>query len=135
MQYQGKEVEVLKTNKVFGKSIAEVRILSNGEIIKVEEGKLCPSKNQLTAEGFALKIMAARIKNEIQSQSMFSPHESNVVPLPHQILALEKIMSGPFIRYLVADEVGMGKTIEAGLALKELKLKNLIERTLIIVPV
>lgn len=135
MQYQGKEVEVLRTNKVFGKSIAEVRILSNGEIIKIEEGKLHPSKDKLTSEGFALKTMAARIKNEIQSQSMLSPHESNVVPLPHQILALEKIMSGPFIRYLVADEVGMGKTIEAGLALKELKLKNLIERTLIVVPV
>lgn len=135
MQYQDEEVEVLKTSRVFGKSIAEVRLLSTGEIIKIEQGKLQTSGHKLSSEGFALKTMAARIKNEIQGQSMLSPHESNVVPLPHQILALEKVMSGPFIRYLMADEVGMGKTIEAGLALKELKLKNLVERTLIVVPV
>src|SRR5699024_4308606 len=104
MQYQDEEVEVLKTSRVFGKSIAEVRLLSTGEIIKIEQGKLQTSGHKLSSEGFALKTMAARIKNEIQGQSMLSPHESNVVPLPHQILALEKVMSGPFIRYLMADE-------------------------------
>lgn len=135
MQYQGKEIEVLQTKTVFGKSIAEARILATGKIIKVEKDKLSSSGSNLTSEAFALKTLAPRIKNEIQSQSILSPYESNVVPLPHQILALDKIMSGPFLRYLLADEVGMGKTIEAGLALKELKLKDLIERTLIIVPV
>ena len=53
--------------------------------------------------------------------------------LPHQILALEKIMSGQFLRFLLADEVGMGKTIEAGLVLKELKLRGIVKRTLIVV--
>lgn len=46
---------------------------------------------------------------------MLAPIESNIIPLPHQILALEKVMAGQFHRFLIADEVGMGKTIETGL--------------------
>ena len=42
-------------------------------------------------------------------------------------------MSGQFLRFLIADEVGMGKTIEAGLVLKELKLRGIVNRALIIV--
>ena len=43
-------------------------------------------------------------------------------------------MNGAYCRFLIADEVGMGKTIEAGLVLKELKLRGIVNRTLIIVP-
>ena len=78
--------------------------------------------------------MAARIRNEVHSQKILAPYESNIIPLPHQILALEKIMSGNYLRFLLADEVGMGKTIETGLVLKELKLRGIVKRTLIIVP-
>lgn len=38
------------------------------------------------------------------------------------------------MRYLLADEVGLGKTIEAGLVLRELKLRGLVSRTLVIAP-
>ena len=43
-------------------------------------------------------------------------------------------MNGAYCRFLIADEVGMGKTIEAGLCLKELKLRGIVKRTLIVVP-
>ena len=60
--------------------------------------------------------------------------QSNVIPLPHQIAALKKVLSSSPPRYMLADEVGLGKTIEAGLVLKELKLRGLAKRILIVVP-
>jgi len=60
--------------------------------------------------------------------------ESNVIPLPHQIHALSRAISGDRVRYLLADEVGLGKTIEAGLVIRELKLRGLVRRTLVVAP-
>ena len=60
--------------------------------------------------------------------------ESNVIPLPHQIHALSRAISGDRVRYLLADEVGLGKTIEAGLVMRELKLRGLVRRILVVAP-
>lgn len=43
-------------------------------------------------------------------------------------------MSSDRIRYLLADEVGLGKTIEAGLIMRELKLRGLVRRILVVAP-
>ena len=60
---------------------------------------------------------------------------SKVDPLPHQIEAVYGyILKMPRIRFLMADDTGAGKTIMAGLVVKELKLRNLIKRVLIVVP-
>lgn len=60
---------------------------------------------------------------------------SKVDPLPHQIEAVYgKILKNPRIRFLIADDPGAGKTIMAGLILKELKLRGLVDRILIIAP-
>jgi len=134
MIYQGKEIEILSRKSVFGKQIAEVKILSTGEVKSVPFSELSDEKKVPTDAEIAFKAIAAKIKNEVFKQSMLAPIESTIIPLPHQILALEKVMSGPFLRYLMADEVGMGKTIEMGLVLKELKLRGVVKRTLIIVP-
>lgn len=86
-------------------------------------------------------ITAAKIAHIIEGgiesfgeATLLSPMSSNVIPLPHQIEALTKSLSDDRIRYLLADEVGLGKTIEAGLILKELKLRGLVKRTLIVSP-
>jgi len=60
--------------------------------------------------------------------------ESNVITLPHQIHALSRAISGNRVRYLLADEVGLGKTIEAGLVMRELKLRGLVRRILVVSP-
>jgi superfamily II DNA or RNA helicase len=65
---------------------------------------------------------------------LLAPMESNVIPLPHQIHALERAIARNRVRYLLADEVGLGKTIEAGLVMRELKLRGLVRRTLIVSP-
>ena len=58
-----------------------------------------------------------------------------VDPLPHQLEAVyEHLLKLPSVRFLLADDAGAGKTIMAGLLLRELKLRGLIERVLVVCP-
>ena len=71
--------------------------------------------------------------------SLFDPilamNVSRVDPLPHQIEAVYGyVLKLPRIRFLIADDPGAGKTIMAGLVIKELKLRGLAKRILIVVP-
>jgi superfamily II DNA or RNA helicase len=54
--------------------------------------------------------------------------------LPHQVVLTHRIASASPRRFLVADEVGLGKTIETGLLLRELASRDELSRTLMIVP-
>ncbi|TVR45026.1 MAG: DEAD/DEAH box helicase [Planctomycetota bacterium] len=54
--------------------------------------------------------------------------------LPHQILTAQRVLADPQVRYLLADEVGLGKTIEAGLILQSLLAMNPGLRVLVVVP-
>ena len=57
-----------------------------------------------------------------------------MIPLPHQLHVLERALETRNIRYILADEVGLGKTIEAGMIIKELKARGLITRILVVCP-
>ena len=60
---------------------------------------------------------------------------SRVDPLPHQLEAVyEYFLKLPSVRFLLADDAGAGKTIMAGLLIRELKLRGLVERMLIVCP-
>src|ERR1035437_9313708 len=60
---------------------------------------------------------------------------ARVDPLPHQLEAVyDYFLKLPRIRFLLADDPGAGKTIMAGLLIKELKIRGLIKRTLIVTP-
>ena len=60
---------------------------------------------------------------------------SRVDPLPHQLEAVyEHLLKLPSVRFLLADEAGAGKTIMAGLLVRELKLRGLIEQVLVVCP-
>jgi SNF2 family DNA or RNA helicase len=65
---------------------------------------------------------------------MISPSNFKIEPLPHQLLVLDFVLNQFKPRCLLADEVGLGKTIEAALIMEELKLRNMIKRILIITP-
>ncbi len=60
---------------------------------------------------------------------------SRVDPLPHQLEAVyEYLLKLPRVRFLLADDAGAGKTIMAGLLIRELKLRGLVERALVVCP-
>ncbi|HWP30248.1 MAG TPA: helicase-related protein [Fimbriimonadales bacterium] len=87
------------------------------------------------AEGFFLAMEAHRIRFAYQFDPLFAVNVSQVDPLPHQIEAVyHYLLRNPRIRFLLADDPGAGKTIMAGLLLKELKYRRLVWRTLIVVP-
>ena len=95
----------------------------------------------IEAERIAYVAAAAKVAEVLEGSAsttdghvLLAPMESNVIPLPHQIHALSRAISGDRVRYLLADEVGLGKTIEAGLVMRELKLRGLVRRILVVSP-
>ncbi|WP_201258421.1 DEAD/DEAH box helicase [Sphingopyxis macrogoltabida] len=88
-----------------------------------------PTVNQILHTAAAAKLLDA-----LEDNLLLAPIQSSVVPLPHQLYALNRAMSRDRIRYLFADEVGLGKTIEAGLVLRELKLRGMARRILVVAP-
>lgn len=84
---------------------------------------------------FALFAEAERISSAYQFDPLFAVNCSIVDPLPHQVEAVYKfLLPLPKIRFLLADDTGAGKTIMTGLLLKELLLRDTIERVLIVTP-
>ncbi len=110
---------------------------SEGErVIKVNADQVSPytAANIVTPESIAYLAAAARVAASQQEDVLLAPMGSNVIPLPHQLKALNKAISQSQVRYLLADEVGLGKTIEAGLVMRELKLRGLVRRILVVAP-
>ena len=87
-----------------------------------------------TVDGIAYIVAAARVADALTKDVLLAPIEASIIPLPHQIRAISRAISGDRVRYLLADEVGLGKTIEAGLIMRELKLRGLVQRTLVVAP-
>ncbi|MCD6472213.1 DUF3883 domain-containing protein [Candidatus Aerophobetes bacterium] len=85
------------------------------------------------------KVFLALEATRYRFASLYDPllamNTSKIDPLPHQIEAVYGyVLKLPRIRFLIADDPGAGKTIMAGLIIKELKLRNLIKRVLIVTP-
>jgi SNF2 family DNA or RNA helicase len=84
---------------------------------------------------FRLGIEAHRLGLAYEYDPYFSLSIARVDPLPHQLEAVyDYFLKLPRIRFLLADDPGAGKTIMAGLLLKELKARGLVKRTLIVTP-
>lgn len=63
-----------------------------------------------------------------------APFRAGIEVLAHQLTPLQKALSLPRANLFIADDVGLGKTIEAGLVLQELLLRQRVEFTLIVAP-
>ncbi|MDX2242241.1 MAG: DUF3883 domain-containing protein [Leptolyngbyaceae cyanobacterium bins.302] len=84
---------------------------------------------------FRLGIEALRLGLAYEYDPFFALTIARVDPLPHQLEAVYNyFLKQPRIRFLLADDPGAGKTIMAGLLLKELKVRGLAQRTLIVAP-
>jgi SNF2 family DNA or RNA helicase len=87
------------------------------------------------AERLRLLIESARIRLAYAHDRQFAVSLSGIRTLPHQIEAVyQAMLPQPRLRFLLADDPGAGKTIMAGLLIKELKLREALERILILCP-
>jgi superfamily II DNA or RNA helicase len=109
-------------------------VLNDEQLAKLE---VMPEKEPFDGKpfNFRLGIEALRLKLAYEYDPYFSLSIARVDPLPHQLEAVyEYFIKQPRIRFLLADDPGAGKTIMAGLLIKELKIRGLIKRTLIVAP-
>lgn len=131
----GKSVQVLERLEVWGYVSYRVFDPSTGRVYKVMEDSLSDSSGSNTYDENYLRYVSllSKIKNETAG-GLLTSLASGVIPLPHQLHILNRVMSTNNIRYILADEVGLGKTIEAGMVIKELKARGLVRRTLVVCP-
>ena len=132
----GESVRILDVQTVWGHTVCQVWMPRKGTVERVPAEALAPQETPKigTLDRIAYTVAAARIADALTQDVLLAPLEAGVIPLPHQLHALSRAMSGDRIRYLLADEVGLGKTIEAGLIFRELKLRGLVKRVLVVAP-
>ncbi|MFX1444477.1 MAG: helicase-related protein [Promethearchaeota archaeon] len=109
------------------------------EIKKLEEIKLAkiprPDVNKLGNPDFQkILIQAMRFDLIFGTSSFISLANSRVIPVSYQMVPVLMAMAQEKVRLLIADDVGLGKTIEAGLIIQELLGRRKINRVLYVVP-
>ena len=116
----------------------EEAIISPSEaaaIIGTESRAEKPAPRPADASRLRLLVESARIRLAYAYDRQFAVSLSGIRTLPHQIETVYlKMLPQPRLRFLLADDPGAGKTIMAGLLIKELKLREAIGRCLILVP-
>lgn len=113
------------TELVYRDQEADLEILEAGTLLS------------FTADGerFRLVFEALRIRLAHLFDPMLAVHSSQIIPLPHQITAVyEEMLPRQPLRFLLADDPGSGKTIQAGLLIKELMARGDLRRCLIVAP-
>ncbi len=126
---------IVDRQAIWGETVFRVWLPTKDAVVRARETDLAPlSSLQPTTDEILHTAAAAKLLDALEDNLLLAPIQSSVVPLPHQLHALNRAMTGERIRYLLADEVGLGKTIEAGLILRELKLRGMVRRVLVVAP-
>jgi superfamily II DNA or RNA helicase len=109
------------------------RLIKKSELPEIETEKATPFGAE--PRSVFLSLEAKRYRYASLYDPLLAMNTCKVDPLPHQIEAVYGfVLQLPRIRFLIADDPGAGKTIMAGLIIKELKLRNLVKRVLIVAP-
>lgn len=131
----GAHVQILERIEMWGYTSYKVFNPATGRVYKATEEQLNTSGSTIQYDENYLRYVTllSKIKNETAG-GFLSALASGIIPLPHQLHVLNRAMEINNIRYILADEVGLGKTIEAGMIIKELKSRGLVQRVLVVCP-
>jgi len=132
----GEVGQVVGVEILWGQCTLRLWLPARDATVRVSESAVSAVADRQPPSEHELVFVAAasRIADALATDQLLAPLESNVIPLPHQLHALSRAVTGDRVRFLLADEVGLGKTIEAGLIMRELKLRGLVERVLVVAP-
>jgi superfamily II DNA or RNA helicase len=126
-------VRILECYEMFGQTTCQVWCPMEGTVMTVQEFDLSEAALPSLPE-IRYRALAGRVVHALNQDVLLAPLEGQVQPMPHQFAVLDRVIYGDHARLLLADEVGLGKTIEAGLVMRELQLRGLIRRVLIVAP-
>ena len=87
----------------------------------------------VSADEFRARLTACRLAHPL-TDNLYALHAARIKFIPFQFKPLLRLLRSDRPRLLIADEVGVGKTIEAGLILKELQSRQKLENILIVCP-
>ena len=127
---------VLDTRRFAGREQALVQLFNTGETLWLPYqnlrliGRNAPAPD--SSERFRLKTLAYALDSWNQVTGALDRFD--VDPLPHQINLVHRIMDSDQKNWLIADDVGLGKTIEVGLLLAAKKRRREARRVLVVCP-
>ncbi|MEC9493033.1 DEAD/DEAH box helicase [Flexistipes sp.] len=141
--YQDKGIAiVIGFDEIFGEKHVEL-LFGDGSRITTKYDDIIQKKDTLTLLSekqfenpliFMVNNLLLKIEENLSEDKVVTSANFKIKPLPHQLLVTNFVINKLNPRCLIADEVGLGKTIEAALVYEELKLRGFINRTLIVVP-
>ncbi|MFN0061842.1 MAG: helicase-related protein [Myxococcaceae bacterium] len=83
---------------------------------------------------FVLRRSALMLDDERRNDALGALFASRIMVKPHQVGVAQRVLSARQPRFILADEVGLGKTIEAGMIFSALRLSGLVRRVLVVTP-
>jgi len=133
--------KVLEEKELWGQQFCQVWLPEKYTVVQIPSNRLKEIRyenDSVESERIGYLASATNIYNLLKNHSaddlLLSATDANIIPLPHQLKALKRAVLSQRVRFLLADEVGLGKTIEAGLIMRELKIRGLVNRILIVSP-
>jgi len=132
---RGETVQVLGTEQLWGNDVATVIVPSCGRVERVPAAELqSVQTRRWSRDEIAWRAASGLARRAMATGEPLAVARGGVEPLPHQLAVLDRALATEPLRLLLADEVGLGKTIETGLIITELKTRGLIHRVLVVAP-
>lgn len=131
---RNERVQIIEKNEIWGFVTYKVYNPLSKEIYNLNSEQIGKDSSSYYDENYVRYMAFLGKVKDITSQGILSSFSKDIIPLPHQLHVLNRVLSSNNIRYILADEVGLGKTIEAGMIIKELKARGLVKRILVVCP-
>lgn len=128
--------------RVLSVTMVEVAFTSGVKTVSVSDLEAMPGEptdallagDTGSVERWGLRLQAIYLQHAYRYDELTGLSNARIEPQLHQVYVAHRVTSKLAPRMILADEVGLGKTIEAGLVLKELRARQLIGRVLVVCP-